>query len=483
MVLVLAALGLNFQPIEASYRRTPFEDEKPPVTEKLEKTAGSARAWQVAGWLPTSWDVKYAQQSWEQNQHLLDEINPIWYKMCVGDKNEITKNHGAESEEWLRRFREAGVRIVPMIGNSSNTECLSRVLKFDEERAQHIRDLLAKVDEFGYDGIDIDYEKVDANDRDLFTIFIAELAQKLHERDKILAIAVHPQKTGQEDWDGPGGQDWERLGGLVDEFKIMAYDHHWLSGQPGTIAPLPWVREIVEYARETVPLSKIFLGVPFYGYDWPIDDEGRRVRGSSSRSWRKIQNYLCKKYNCEQIWLAQDKTPLIKYFSEYDHHQHLLYYENARSLSHRLDLVREYGLGGIAIWRMGSEDPDNWKMIAEKLRNQYRHTFDDCREIWFERLLALGRGEKIAEPELITQCHSANKLHERKILAGDGQGNFLPRVPLSRAQLLKIAFVAHAVDEKSVRGLGARVCRQNFSAAPAGDAGRGFENIFRSGWF
>ncbi|MCX6807833.1 MAG: glycosyl hydrolase family 18 protein [Patescibacteria group bacterium] len=452
--VTILIFGLGFQICNGDYRTEPDENvnqaQKVELSSSEKSTPGSQ--FQVSGWLPTSWDIENATQSWEANYQLLNEINPIWYKMCVNDQNEIISNHGAESKTWIEKFRQTKMRLAPMISNASNNTCLSRILKSEEERSKHISDIVNKVQEFNFDGIDVDYEKVKVEDRDLFSIFIEQLASQLHSKKKILSIAVHPQKSGKENWNGPGGQDWSRLGKVADEFKIMAYDHHWLSGSPGSIAPKPWLLDILDFAVKVVPIKKIQLGVPFYAYDWPIDAEGNRIHGASSRTFRTINEELCQKYECSRQWIVEDATPMIRYFSAYDNQFHAIYYENARSLSNRLDLVREYEIGGIAIWRMGSEDPSNWRIINEKLRGQYIKSFSDCNAIFDEYINSIySNAETNKDQSLLAQsCHAANRLYELKILNGDGQGNFIPDVPLSRAQLLKIAFVAHKVDANAI---------------------------------
>lgn len=415
LLLTLTLISILL-PAQAGYRTSPNQNP----------TQTKSSNFQVSAWLPTSWDISAAQLSWNQNNYLIDEINPIWFKMCINDQNQITQNLGAGNPNWLQKFHQAGVKIIPLVSNSSNNTCLSWILKNKTERQKHISDLISLVDQFDFDGLDIDYEKVKASDKDLFTIFISELSSKLHAKNKILSIAVHPKKSDSENWSGPGGQDWAKLAPLVDQFKIMAYDAHWLSGQPGPIAPLPWIRQILEYAKTKISPEKTWLGVPFYSYDWPVDQNGNRVPGAYSRSHQKITQDLCLKYDCQKTWLPNEGTTLIKYQSKYDNHPHQIFYENHKSLSPKLDLVSEFGLAGISIWKLGNEDPQNWQIISQK-QNKTTHSkiFQDCQNT----------------SEI---CQAANSLFSQNILVGDGK-NFHPNLPLSRAQLLKIAFAANQI--------------------------------------
>jgi hypothetical protein len=139
----------------------------------------------------------------------------------------------------------------------------------------------------------------------------------------------------------------------------MAYDYHWRGSDPGAIAPLPWVKGVSEYALSKIPRDKILLGVPFYGYDWPQDPGG---------SWGEARALLYEEvaelatlYKVNILWDEEDKAPHFNYSAGGEFHE--VWFNNGRSLEPKLGLVQEYPLGGIAIWRLVGEDPDNWTII------------------------------------------------------------------------------------------------------------------------
>ena len=110
-------------------------------------------------------------------------------------------------------------------------------------------DIVKLVQENQFDGIDIDYEILDAADREAFSVFIEELGDALHEQGKLVSVTVHAKTDDLGPWGGTQAQDWARLGKAADEFKIMTYDFHNGASEAGSIAPIDWVSDVLRYAE------------------------------------------------------------------------------------------------------------------------------------------------------------------------------------------------------------------------------------------
>jgi spore germination protein YaaH len=210
------------------------------------------------------------------------------------------------------------------------------------------------VEDNGFDGLDIDYESLAAEDRAPFTLFIEELAAALHAQGRILSIAVHAKTDDAGTWGGPAAQDWARLGAAADEFKIMTYDYHWSTSEAGPIAPLAWVDAVLTYAATVVPPAKTWLGVHFYGYDWV---------GSTAEDlvWEQASQ------RAERSGAAIQRDQPGEAWFTYDDGRHTVYFADAQALAERLAFVaaRHPELAGVAIWRLGGEDPENWEVLKD----------------------------------------------------------------------------------------------------------------------
>ena len=289
-----------------------------------------------------------------EQANTVDEVNLFWYEAQADGS--ITKK-STENQKLLDQIREAGIKIVPSVNNEFDRARVAAIIHDPDIRAAHVRVIVDKVLEMDYDGIDIDYEGMDPEDRDDFSLFIEELAEALHQEERILSIAVHA-KTGEHAGSKSAeAQDWERLGAAVDEFKIMTYDYHWSTSEAGPIAPTSWVLQVLAYARSVVPLDKTFVGIHFYGYDWI----GSRARGYT---WQQVQKLV----DTHDAQVQRDESG--EAWFTYKDGQHTVYFADATGLETRLEAILEAhpGIGGVAIWRLGSEDPENWRVMQEALK-------------------------------------------------------------------------------------------------------------------
>jgi spore germination protein YaaH len=199
---------------------------------------------------------------------------------------------------------------------------------------------------------------MDSSLRDEYSAFIVDLAAALHAQGKLLTIAVHAKTS---DYGGLGGfQDWVVLGQAVDRLRIMTYDYHWRGGGPGPVAPVYWVRQVAEYAKSVVDPAKVVIGVPFYGYNWP-----RGGGNASAQTWDAIDN-LIQTYGLTVNLAESDSNgPIQENWISYS--GRTAWFATSRSLDAKLELVQQFDLAGIAIWRLGGEDPRNWDVIRSRL--------------------------------------------------------------------------------------------------------------------
>jgi spore germination protein len=138
----------------------------------------------------------------------------------------------------------------------------------------------------------------------------------------------------------------------------LAYDEHF--SVSGPVASIGFVRRVLNYAVTVMPRPKIKLGMAVYGYDW-------EVSGGMPRSLTyKEAIEAARQHNATIVYDEQAQEPTFTYTANGS--RHIVWFENARSFSAKLDLVFEYDLGGIAVWRLGQEDPRIWIVIRNRLK-------------------------------------------------------------------------------------------------------------------
>jgi len=274
--------------------------------------------------------------------------------------------HGHSPERALSLAGAHGIKTLVLIHNLNqgafDGDVIHRVLSsktYQEQLIKAIRDIIRK---WGYSGVNIDFENVPPEDRHHLSEFMAKLYATLHEENLLVTMSV-PAKTH----DSPGNKwngayDYAALARTTDYMLVMTYDQHYRTGPPGPIAGADWVRDVVTYSLKHIPGNRLILGVAAYGYDWarlgPTYWSGRALSASRAQA-------LAAEKKAQIKW---DKEACCPYFLYYqDGIKHEVWFENSYSLSHKLQIVSEFNLAGIAIWRLGYEDPRTWSVIRTTL--------------------------------------------------------------------------------------------------------------------
>ena len=141
----------------------------------------------------------------------------------------------------------------------------------------------------------------------------------------------------------------------------MTYEWGYTAGPPMAVAPLPNVRAVLDYAVTEIPPGKILLGVPNYGYDWPLPFVQGTTRAQSISNQRAIE--LAIEYG---IAIQYDETAQSPFFHYTDSSGtvHEVWFEDARSLAAKLRLIAEYGFQGAGFWNLMRPFSQTWLTLA-----------------------------------------------------------------------------------------------------------------------
>ena len=262
--LALLALAVL---VTAALVRSACAGDEPPFTGQLSEPGGG-RAWRVTAWNranPDSIETAAAAEA-------IDEVDFVWY-LSQADGTVVSEH---EDLDLVRKTRERGVQAFATVvnrapGGDFDGDIAARILASEDSRSSHVETLVDLVVDKGFDGLDLDWELVRPDDRDRFSEFVEELADALHDKDRLLSIAVVPKDSEPGRWDTQKAADYERLGAAVDEFKVMTYSYSGGWSDPGPQTPLGLGARVLAFAESQVPPEKVLMGVPFYGFDWHGD--------------------------------------------------------------------------------------------------------------------------------------------------------------------------------------------------------------------
>ncbi|MDD3647609.1 MAG: glycosyl hydrolase family 18 protein [Candidatus Dojkabacteria bacterium] len=334
--------------VEEVYKAFIEEEEYlPKELRKIEKIETEFSAWIAY------WDFYTALDSYKSNKTAFRSLSPTWY-FLQADGSLGLKNT-ARNSELINLCKQNRTQLIPSISNSSADE-LSKILNDKNLLDKHISNIAAEVSTYNFDGIDIDYESIKADDRDKFSTFIRLLSEELHKDAKILTIAV----LWKNDLEGiiesvsesRGAQDWSEIGKYVDEFRIMAYDYTGSQDYPGPIAPKDWIRSILDYAQEKIDShDKIVLGLPLYAYKWVVE-----TKGANALVWTDVNHIATA--NKSQITKHEMDTEYFEKSLSYvaNDQTWVIWYQDSEVTQKRIELAETYGVKKFIFWRLGGED-------------------------------------------------------------------------------------------------------------------------------
>lgn len=304
----------------------------------------------VSAWIPY-WKQQEAMTVVRQHADVINTLSPFWYEVTPTGDLIIYPN--GEDASLIQFARDRGIEFIPLIANSFNSQLASTVLNDSTIRRRHITNIINKVTQMNYDGIEIDYENIAVADKDLFVLFLRELRAALAPLNKKLVVAIQA-KTSATSSGSSAGHDYPGIGNAVDVVRLMLYDYSWET--PGPIAPASWVRQVLDYAVSVIPRSKLEAGLPTYGYDW-----GNQRSGISY----DIAISTARQYQAQIIEDSQN-GPHYNYTNS-SGVAHVVWFTNARNFSTFVDLVNQYNIRGISIWHPGEDDPEIYNVIKARL--------------------------------------------------------------------------------------------------------------------
>ncbi|WP_284036600.1 glycoside hydrolase family 18 protein [Neobacillus sp. 114] len=295
----------------------------------------------------------YAVRSPELDRNLIRDFAPYSTAISIfeyhiagnGDIANTLNDLTAIQTLWSLRVRPIAT-ITNLTPGGFSPELVHQAINNPTARTNLVNNITNLVTNRGYGGVNIDFERVLAVDRDLYTGFLRELRDRLKPLGRTLTVAV-PAKTSEEiPW--LKGYDFGGIGSVVDFMFIMAYDFHHAGSEPGPVASIPDVRRTIEFAISNVPRRKIIIGVPLYGYDWVIPYRPGSVAPAISNQ-DAVETAM--RFQSPIQYSTEWESPSFRYRDQ-GGVTHEVWFEDVRSMAAKMMLVRDYGLQGIGAWQL-----------------------------------------------------------------------------------------------------------------------------------
>lgn len=235
----------------------------------------------------------------------------------------------------------------------------------DEAQNQLFENAIQIANDVGYKDIHFDFEILDPNDRNLYNEFLRKARARFHVAGLTLSTALAPKssdvRTGIY-----GAHDYAEHGRLADFVALMTYEWGYTYSDPQPVSPIIPVRRVVEHAVSLIPNDKVLLGQNLYGYDWsaPFPPQG----GQAAKALSPQQAIaLALRENAEIQYDPVAQAPFFRYYDDAGVF-HEVWFEDARSIQAKFDLVKQFKLRGMMYWKLGLAFPQNWLLLNDNFK-------------------------------------------------------------------------------------------------------------------
>ena len=289
-------------------------------------------------------------------------VSPAFFHLNTS--GELTENVGTQGQAYIDWAHSNGYKVWPMVQNAGNgmLNVTSDIMNDYNKRQKLINQIVNYCVKYKLDGINIDFENMKKEDKDMYSRFIIELTPRLKDMGIVVSVDV-TAPDGSETWSLCF--DRNVIGDVADYIIFMAYDQYGTSSnKSGTTAGYDWVNlSLNKFLKtEEIKNNKIILAIPLYTRLWTEDSSGKVIK-QSTVTIKNVDSILPSGVN------KQWDENLKQYYVEYQDGQYTkkMWIEDEKSLKEKINLINSNNLGGVASWEKGMETDNFWTFLKENL--------------------------------------------------------------------------------------------------------------------
>ncbi|MDM5329509.1 glycoside hydrolase family 18 protein [Neobacillus sp. CF12] len=255
--------------------------------------------------------------------------------------------------------------LMMVINNQENDQFsdeLGRILLNDIPiQDRFLNNIVATAKKYGFRDIHFDFEFLRPADREAYNAFLRKAKARFQREGWLMSTALAPKTSATQKGKWYEGHDYRAHGQIADFVVIMTYEWGYSGGPAMAVSPIDQVRRVLEYAITEMPPNKIMMGQNLYGYDWTLPF----VQGSVAKAVSPQQAIeLAARYKVQIQYDTKAQAPFFRYTAE-DGKRHEVWFEDARSIQAKFNLIKELKIRGMSYWKLGLAFPQNWLLIVE----------------------------------------------------------------------------------------------------------------------
>ncbi|MCQ6282738.1 glycosyl hydrolase family 18 protein [Bacillus sp. EB600] len=224
-----------------------------------------------------------------------------------------------------------------------------------------INNIVATAHRYGFRDIHFDFEYLRPADREAYNRFLRKAKDRFSREGWFMSTALAPKTSATQKGKWYEGHDYKAHGQISDFVVIMTYEWGYSGGPAMAVSPIDQVKRVLDYAVTEMPSNKILMGQNLYGYDWTLPFTPGTVAKAVSPQ-QAIQ--LAAQHNVPIQYDTKAQAPHFRYRAG-DGKEHEVWFEDARSIQAKFNLIKEMNLRGMSYWKLGLAFPQNWLLITE----------------------------------------------------------------------------------------------------------------------
>ena len=376
-IIAIVCVALTLSSVQAP--RLPFINTNTPLTVKqLEKLKKSQQ------YKAFSIEKSKLQKIKKDREHRIltkhgdrKRLNWAFYVSWAGSKNEslsdlkrnlghldmvATESFFVNGDALLDKTDTAALKVIHAgkksaiaVVSNFNTDhwdgnAVKQLLNNADKQQNFISNLIFSVKKHGYSGINIDFEELNLQSSTPFNSFMKNLYGQFHAQNLLVSQDISPENDDYQP---------EVLQKYNDYIVLMAYDQHTDQSNAGDISNQEWVEEKLDDICTKVNADQVVLALACYGYDWPKNSIGKPVT---------YEEAMTAAVNYKSIIKYNTGSANLNYsYKDGSGMKHEVYFTDAATYFNVIRKADDWGIAGIALWRLGSEDKRLWSFISDDL--------------------------------------------------------------------------------------------------------------------
>lgn len=294
----------------------------------------------------------------------INVVAPTFFMLKESGNGEIIDKAQEAGKKYISWAKGNNYKTWAMFVNNSLKDTTSTILNDYKLRQQTIENIVNLAVKYGVDGINLDFENIYKDDKDVFTRFVVELYPRLKDLGITLTVDV-TAPDGADDWSLC--YDRDALADNADYLVFMAYDqNNKNSTKAGSVAGYGWVRANVNkfLGQEAVSNEKLILAIPLYTRLW-VEDSSGKVVNSTAINMKNVDSAIQGKGT--KTWDELNRQNYIEY--QQGNNTCKMWIEDLDSIKEKLLLANEKELAGVAFWEKDMETDEVWDLVSEIIFN------------------------------------------------------------------------------------------------------------------